>query len=220
MPEAPDFDENRKSISLTCRLKIVAFCIVTEYRCDSFRAVGSQSNLFLLDRVHKWHFVSRLECLLDLVCKTVTLCSATMVSSWPSAQVTLCPPTIFVAECKTHTLSTDPVSVTYDWAVLVSCSASHILPPYLRDPWSWRLRDLWSWSLRDLWTWCLRDLYSLQIFSPLWVQFLEFLLLLLFGRLTDSVSFFTFTHINTCTRAWAHTHAHTHAHIISLHACN
>ena len=41
MPEAPDFDENRKSIFLTCRSKIVAFCIATEYQCDSFQAVGS-----------------------------------------------------------------------------------------------------------------------------------------------------------------------------------
>ena len=41
MPEAPDFDENRKSIFSTCRSKIVAFCIVTEYQCDSFWVVGS-----------------------------------------------------------------------------------------------------------------------------------------------------------------------------------
>ena len=41
-PEAPDFDENRKSIDLICRSKIVELCIVTEYQCDSFRAVGSQ----------------------------------------------------------------------------------------------------------------------------------------------------------------------------------
>ena len=45
MPEAPDFDENRKSIFLTCT-SIVAFCIVTEYQCDSFRAVGSHICLF------------------------------------------------------------------------------------------------------------------------------------------------------------------------------
>ena len=42
MPEAPDFDENRKSIFLTCRSKIVALRIVTEYQCDLFRVVGSQ----------------------------------------------------------------------------------------------------------------------------------------------------------------------------------
>ena len=45
MPEAPDLDENRKSIFLTCRSKIVTLCIVTEHQCDShftFRAVGSQ----------------------------------------------------------------------------------------------------------------------------------------------------------------------------------
>ena len=41
MPEAHDFDENRKSTFLTCRSKIVAFCIVTEYQCDSLQAVGS-----------------------------------------------------------------------------------------------------------------------------------------------------------------------------------
>ena len=35
------FDENRKSLFLICRLKIVALCIVTECQCDSFRAVGS-----------------------------------------------------------------------------------------------------------------------------------------------------------------------------------
>ena len=45
MPEASDFDENRKSIFLTCRSKIVAFCIVTMYQCDSFRAVGSQISI-------------------------------------------------------------------------------------------------------------------------------------------------------------------------------
>ena len=42
MPEAPDFDEKRKSVFLTCRSKIVALCIVTEYQCDSFWAVGSK----------------------------------------------------------------------------------------------------------------------------------------------------------------------------------
>ena len=42
MPEALDFDENRNSLFLTCRSKIVALCIVTEYQCDSFQAVGSQ----------------------------------------------------------------------------------------------------------------------------------------------------------------------------------
>ena len=41
MPEAPDFDENQKSIFLTCRSKIAALCVVTEYQCDSFPAVGS-----------------------------------------------------------------------------------------------------------------------------------------------------------------------------------
>ena len=52
MPEAPDFDENRKSTVLTCRSKVVAFSVVTtelerssvvvtEYQCDSFRAVES-----------------------------------------------------------------------------------------------------------------------------------------------------------------------------------
>ena len=41
MPEAHDFDENRKSILLTCRSKIIAFCIATEYQWDWFRAVGS-----------------------------------------------------------------------------------------------------------------------------------------------------------------------------------
>ena len=41
MPEAPDFDENRKPIFLTRRSKIVVICIVTEYQRDSFRAVGS-----------------------------------------------------------------------------------------------------------------------------------------------------------------------------------
>ena len=42
IPEAPDYDENRKSLSLTCRSKIVVLFIVTEYQCDSNRAVGSQ----------------------------------------------------------------------------------------------------------------------------------------------------------------------------------
>ena len=41
MPEAPNFDEEPKSIFLTCRSKIVAFCIVTKYHCNSFRATGS-----------------------------------------------------------------------------------------------------------------------------------------------------------------------------------
>ena len=41
MPEAPDFEENRTSILFTCRLKITVLCIVTEYQCDSFQAVGS-----------------------------------------------------------------------------------------------------------------------------------------------------------------------------------
>ena len=41
MPEAPDFDENRKSIFLACGSKIVALCNVAEYQCDSFRAIGS-----------------------------------------------------------------------------------------------------------------------------------------------------------------------------------
>ena len=41
MREALDFDENRKSIFLTFRSKIVALCIVTESQCDSFRAVES-----------------------------------------------------------------------------------------------------------------------------------------------------------------------------------
>ena len=48
MPEAPDFDENWKSICLACRSKIVAFCIVTEYRCNSFWAVGSYMGFFPL----------------------------------------------------------------------------------------------------------------------------------------------------------------------------
>ena len=42
-PEAPDFDENRKSIFLTCRLKIIAPCIATEYQYDSFQALGSHT---------------------------------------------------------------------------------------------------------------------------------------------------------------------------------
>ena len=41
MPEAPDFDENQKLIFLTSRLKIITLCIVAEYQCDSFQAVGS-----------------------------------------------------------------------------------------------------------------------------------------------------------------------------------
>ena len=45
LPEAPDFDENRKSIFLTCRLKIVTFCIVIEYQCDSFWVVGSHLSI-------------------------------------------------------------------------------------------------------------------------------------------------------------------------------
>ena len=41
--EAPDFGESRKSIFLTCRSKIITFCIImTEHQCDSFRVVGSQ----------------------------------------------------------------------------------------------------------------------------------------------------------------------------------
>ena len=44
MPEAPDFDENRKSIFFTYKLKIVALCFVTEYQCDSFWAGGSHLN--------------------------------------------------------------------------------------------------------------------------------------------------------------------------------
>ena len=42
MPEAPYFDDNQKSVFLTCRWKIVALCIVTEYQCESFLVVGSQ----------------------------------------------------------------------------------------------------------------------------------------------------------------------------------
>ena len=42
IPEAPNFDENRKSKFLTHRSKIIALCIVTEYQCDSFQAVGSR----------------------------------------------------------------------------------------------------------------------------------------------------------------------------------
>ena len=45
IPEAPNFEENWKSIFLTSRSKIVTFCIVTEYQCDSFRAVGSHIDL-------------------------------------------------------------------------------------------------------------------------------------------------------------------------------
>ena len=56
MPEAPDFDENRKSIFLTCRSKIIAFCIVTEYLCDSFRAVGSHM-IFLHANAHEPRFI-------------------------------------------------------------------------------------------------------------------------------------------------------------------
>ena len=41
MPEGPDFDENWKSIFLTCRSKIITLCIVTEYQCNSFWVVGS-----------------------------------------------------------------------------------------------------------------------------------------------------------------------------------
>ena len=40
MPEASDFDENQTSIFLTCRSKIIAVCIVTEYECHSIQAVG------------------------------------------------------------------------------------------------------------------------------------------------------------------------------------
>ena len=40
MPEAPEFDENRKSVFLTCRLKFIAFCVVTKYQCNSFWAEG------------------------------------------------------------------------------------------------------------------------------------------------------------------------------------
>ena len=46
MPEAPDFDENQKSIFLTCRSKIVTFRIVTEYQCDSFQAIGSHMCMY------------------------------------------------------------------------------------------------------------------------------------------------------------------------------
>ena len=46
MREAPNFDENQKSIFLTCRLKIVTFCIVTEYQCDSFQAIGSHMCMY------------------------------------------------------------------------------------------------------------------------------------------------------------------------------
>ena len=35
MPEAPDLDENRKSIFLTCISKILTLCIVTKHQCDS-----------------------------------------------------------------------------------------------------------------------------------------------------------------------------------------
>ena len=48
MPEAPDFDENRKSIFLTCKSKIVALHIVTKYKCNSFQAVGS--HMFSVER--------------------------------------------------------------------------------------------------------------------------------------------------------------------------
>ena len=41
VPEAPDFDENWKSIFLTRRSKIIALCIVTEYQCDWFWVVRS-----------------------------------------------------------------------------------------------------------------------------------------------------------------------------------
>ena len=51
MPEAPNFDENRKSIFLTCRSKIVAFCIVTKYQCNWFRAVGSH---MVYSRAQHW----------------------------------------------------------------------------------------------------------------------------------------------------------------------
>ena len=40
MPEAPDSDENQKSIFFTCISKIVTLCIVTEYQCDFFQAVA------------------------------------------------------------------------------------------------------------------------------------------------------------------------------------
>ena len=46
MPEAPDFDENQKSIFWTHRSKIITLCIVTEYQCDSFWAVGSQIYMY------------------------------------------------------------------------------------------------------------------------------------------------------------------------------
>ena len=41
LPEAPDFDEKRKSIFLTCRSKIIFLCIATEYQCNWFWAGGS-----------------------------------------------------------------------------------------------------------------------------------------------------------------------------------
>ena len=47
MPEAPDFDENQKSMFLTCRSKIIALCIATEYQCNSFWAVGSPFVFFI-----------------------------------------------------------------------------------------------------------------------------------------------------------------------------
>ena len=49
MPEAPDFDGNRKSIFFTCRSKIVALCIVTGYQCGLLPAVGSQ-----IQHTHVW----------------------------------------------------------------------------------------------------------------------------------------------------------------------
>ena len=49
MLKAPDFDW--KSIFFTCGSKIVAFCIVTKYRCNSFRAAGSQMVYFILYQI-------------------------------------------------------------------------------------------------------------------------------------------------------------------------
>ena len=62
MPEAPDFDENWISIFLTCRSKVISLCVVTEYQCDLFQAVGSQTlRIHLSDFVTPWdtvHFFS------------------------------------------------------------------------------------------------------------------------------------------------------------------
>ena len=70
MPESTQFWWKPKSMFFTCRSKIVALCIVTEYQCDSFRAVGSQislaisiaqnfrSSIYVLQSTIKWELVT------------------------------------------------------------------------------------------------------------------------------------------------------------------